>query len=534
MSSLAGTRALIRFILRRDRIRIPVWIVAILVTVAGTAAIFPDTYPTAADRQARATLLENPAMRLLLGPVHGTEDYTFGAMMASEMLGMMLIVVGLMSIFTIVRHTRADEETGRAELVRSSVVGRHASIMSALTVAVALNIAIGLSVAVALDATLVELDTAGSLMFGAAMASFGIFIAALTLVSVQINEFARAASGMSIAVLVGTYVLRGFGDMLENPLEWMPPSGFALQSAPYVDNSIWPLALLVAISIVLVPLAITLSDRRDVAAGLRQPRPGPAHASTLLARPFGMVLRRQRGSLLAWGTGLVLFGLAYGSMINEIGEQYGENPMVQGYFTALGLDTQQLTESVIAMVVMFMALLVSLFTVSTITRLRADETSTLAESLLATAVSRIRWAGETLVFGIVMTTVILLLSGLSGGVLFAADTGNWDDMWTFTGAVMAYAPALWLAAAVAVAVLGIFPKAMLLAWFVPAYGFFALILAPMMGLPSWINDLSPFEYVPRIPSADFEAVPLIVMTALALALIVAGLLGIRYRDLEFV
>jgi ABC-2 type transport system permease protein len=186
------------------------------------------------------------------------------------------------------------------------------------------------------------------------------------------------------------------------------------------------------------------------------------------------------------------------------------------------------------MVVMFMALLASLFTVSTITRLRSDETSNLAENLLATAVSRIRWAGETLIYGIVMSTVILLLTGLGGGLMFALDTGNWGDMWTFTGAILAYAPALWLAAAVAVAVLGLFPKAMLLAWFVPVYGFFALMLAPMMGLPSWINDLSPFEYIPRIPSVDFDAVPLIVMSLIALGLIVAGLFGIRRRDMEFV
>jgi ABC-2 type transport system permease protein len=534
MTSLTGAWTLIRFILRRDRIRIPIWVVAILATVVGTAAIFPDTYPTAADRQARATLVENPAMRLLLGPVHGTEDYTFGAMMATEMLGMMLVVVGLMSIFMVVRHTRAEEETGRAELVRSSVVGRHAAMSASLTVVVALNILIGLLVAIALNATLVELDLTGSLMFGAAMASFGIFFAAITLVSVQINEFARAASGMAIAFLIGTYVVRGFGDMLENPLEWMPPSGLALQSAPYVDNAIWPLSVLVGLSVALVPLAFVLSDRRDVAAGLRQPRPGPAHASPLLARPFGMVIRRQRGALMAWGIGLILFGLAYGSMINEIGEQYGDNPMVQDYFAALGLDTQQLTESVIAMVVMFMALLASLFTVSTITRLRSDETSNLAENLLATAVSRIRWAGETLIYGIVMSTVILLLTGLGGGLMFALDTGNWGDMWTFTGAILAYAPALWLAAAVAVAVLGLFPKAMLLAWFVPVYGFFALMLAPMMGLPGWINDLSPFEYIPRIPSVDFDAVPLIVMSLIALGLIVAGLFGIRRRDMEFV
>ena len=40
-----------------------------------------------------------------------------------------------MSILLVVRHTRADEETGRAELVGAGVVGRHAPLAAALVVA---------------------------------------------------------------------------------------------------------------------------------------------------------------------------------------------------------------------------------------------------------------------------------------------------------------------------------------------------------------------------------------------------------------
>jgi ABC-2 type transport system permease protein len=534
MDSFTGTWTLSRFILRRDRIRIPIWIIAFLITMVGTASIFPDTYPTDADRQVRATLIENPAMRIVLGPIHGTEDYTFGAMMASEMLGLTAVVVALMSIFMIVRHTRAEEESGRAELVRSSIVGRYAGMTAALIVTAAVNIAIGLTSAGGLYLTLVELDLEGSLLFGAAMAATGIVFAAITAVTVQINEFTRGASGMSIGVLGVTYVIRGFGDMLENFLSWIPPFGLTLQTAPYVDNRWWPILVTLGIAAILIPLAMSLSTRRDVAAALRPPSPGPRHASGMLTGPLGLVLRLQRGSAIAWGAGIVLFATAYGTMVDQIGEMYADNPMVADYFAVLGLSLTEITDSVISMFVMFFGMLASIFAVGAVTRLRAEETSLRAENVLATAVSRIRWASESLVFSIVASTSILLAAGLGSGLVYAADTGNSADTWKVVAAVAVYAPTLWLASAIAIAVFGVYPRAMALAWFVPAYGFFALMIGPLIGLPDWLYNLSPFEFVPRIPSADFDVVPLAVMTVIAAALISAGLLGIRRRDLDFV
>src|SRR5699024_12457371 len=42
------------------------------------------------------------------------------------------LLIALCSVFTVVRHTRAEEQTGRAELVRANMVGRHATLTSAV------------------------------------------------------------------------------------------------------------------------------------------------------------------------------------------------------------------------------------------------------------------------------------------------------------------------------------------------------------------------------------------------------------------
>jgi ABC-2 type transport system permease protein len=528
----SGTGTLIRFILRRDRVRIPIWVVAILVSVVGTAASLPDTFPTASARETRAVLMESPAFRLILGPGHGLDNYTYGALMASEMLGIMTVVTALMSIFMVVRHTRAEEESGRAEFVQSSVVGRHASMSAALIVVSGLNILIGLMTAFGLAAVLPELDLAGSLLFGASMAVSGVLLAGVTAVSVQINEFARGANGLATAALGVIYILRGFGDIQENALAWLSPSGWLLQTAPYVDDRWWPLALALSLSGALVVLAFQLSTRRDVASGLVPPRPGPAHASAMLTAPFGLVARLQRGSLLGWTIGVALFGMGIGAAVGEVATMYAENPLAQEYFAILGLDDTAIMESAYSLYILFFALLVSVFTVNAITRLRGEETSLRAENVLATAVSRVRWAGEYLAFAVAGSVLILFVTGLGSGLVHAASTDDPVPTIRVIASAMAYAPTLWLAAGIAIAVYGLVPRLMILAWAVPVYSFFALMFGPLLGLPGWLYDLSPFEYVPRMPVDPFELMPLLGITAIAVVLMIAGLAGFRRRDLD--
>ena len=106
------------------------------------------------------------------------------------------ILVALMSLLTVVRHTRTEEETGRLELVGATVVGRYAPLTAALVTAGLANLAIVVLVALGLIGA--GLPAAGSVAFGLAIGLVGLLFAAVAAVAAQLTEGARAATGIAV------------------------------------------------------------------------------------------------------------------------------------------------------------------------------------------------------------------------------------------------------------------------------------------------------------------------------------------------
>jgi ABC-2 type transport system permease protein len=531
--TLAGTGALLRFILRRDRLRIAAWVATLAAVQVGGAASYPDLYPTLADRDNQAAIVgDNPAMKAMSGPGFGLDDYTYGAMMTNEYLGFMAIFVALMSVLMLVRHTRTEEETGRVELVRASVVGRHAPLTAALIGVALTNLALGLLIALGMGGLGIEsIDWSGSFAFGAAYAMVGLVFAGVAAVTVQLTGYARSASGLAGALIGVAYAVRAIGDVADNGLSWLSPIGWAQAMAPYVHNNLWPLLLGLAAMAALVAVAFRLADRRDTGAGLRADRAGRAAAAPALGTPFGFAWRLQRTGLFWWAFALFGFGLAYGSAVDVI-EDYADNEVLREMIESLGGAT--LTESWLSMVIALLSIVCTVFAIIAALRPRREETSGRGELVLSTGLSRTRWVATHVTIALAGGTALLLVTGLGLGLTAAAVSGDGDLSWKVLGATLAYAPALWLTAALAVTVFGWVPRAIGLAWALLAYAILMVYLGGLLQLPQWALDLSPYTHIPRMPAAEFTALPLVILTVLAAVLVAAGLAGFRRRNLDSV
>lgn len=529
--ALAGTGTLIRFNLRRDRVRLPVWILALLLGTVATANSLTTLYTSAADRASTAETMDSPAGLATSGPRHYLDDYTFGSMMGHQMLGFTAVLVGLMSVLIVTRHTRAEEETGRAELVRSTVVGRHAHLAAALAVAVVANLALALLLAVGLAGMGVEsIDLGGSLLYGLAHAAAGIVFAAVAAVTVQITAHPRGASGMALATIGAAYVLRASGDIGSDALSWLSPIGWVQRTYVYVDNRWWPLLLALATAALAAGTGFALSTRRDVGAGLRPGRPGRPTASAALGHPLGFALRLHRGMLIGFGAGLFLLGVSYGSILGDAEDMIKDIEPLQEALEEVGGAT--ITEAFASTVMVVLAVVASIYVVMAALRPRAEENAGRAEPLLATGLSRARWVGSHVAVAMAGGTALLLLAGLGFGATGAAATDDAGLVPELTGAALAYAPALWVTVGVAVVIFGWFPRAGTAAWVVPVYGFVAGYLGQLLQLPGYLDNLSPFGHVPQLPAADMEWTPLLLLTVVAAGLVWLGLAGFRRRDLE--
>lgn len=87
------TGSLAKFMLRRDRIRIPLWLIGLTFFTFIVPLAFDQMYESQHERSALAETMNNPAMIAMVG--HGNLDnYTTGAMTAHNMLLMTAVVVG--------------------------------------------------------------------------------------------------------------------------------------------------------------------------------------------------------------------------------------------------------------------------------------------------------------------------------------------------------------------------------------------------------------------------------------------------------
>lgn len=525
--NFSGTFGMLRLYLRRDRISLPLWVLLLSVPLATVyVGSIEKVYPTQAARAGfAASIMASPAQRALYGQVYNDSLGAVGIWKA----GMFHLLIAVAVILTVIRHTRADEEAGRTELVDSTAVGRYASLSAALLLSFGASIATGAIGAAGLLTT--DVPPGGSLAFGAALACSGLVFTAVAAVTAQLSPSARVARGAAFAVLAVAFTLRAVGDAGSGALSWLSPLGWSLQVRPYAGDH-WPvLALHLATTIALTAVAYRLLAGRDVGAGLFAERAGPGSAAPALGNAFGLAWRLDRGALLLWTVGLCLYGVLMGSVVHGIGDELGGSTAARDIVVRMG-GTSALEEAFIGVAFTMMGMVAAAFAVSLTLRLHQEETGQRAETTLAGAVSRSRWLASHLVAALAGPSAAMLVSGVAGGLVYGAAAGDIGGKPAFVLASAAVQlPAVWLLSAVTVALFGLAPRFTPMAWGV-LVGFVALyLIGSLAGFPQWLLDLEPFAHVPRI-GADFTGAPLLWLLAIDAGLITLGVMAFRRRDLR--
>ncbi|GIJ23680.1 ABC transporter permease [Micromonospora lutea] len=538
MSAFTGTGRLARLALRRDRVRLAIWTLGSPLIGYALAESVASIYPEEQNRLGYVEVANSSVVaRAFNGPVASSD---LGAVVVTETYLTLAVLTALLSTFAVIRHTRQNEETGRAELLGAAAVGRYALLTAALVVVVGANALAGALLAVAFIGA--GLPAAGSVAAAAAIVGVGLAFTGVAAVTAQLSVTSRGANALAAAAVGVAFLLRATGDVLGQRSTdglrldsawptWLSPLGWGTQIRAFGDERWWVLALPAVLLIAGVAAAYALAERRDVGAGLLAARRGPARAAAGLLSPAGLTWRLHRGALIGWAVGVAVLGLAMGLAGHEVDDMIADNPAAAEAIAQLG-GGDELVDAFLAAMLGLFALTIGAYVVQALLRVRGDESDGILEPLLATAISRHRWLGTQVVGAVLGALALMLLAGVTTGLGYGLAAGD-PVGWTveLTGAALLWLPALLVVAGVVTALFGALPRwSVALSWAVLIAFLLLGQLGAALDLPQAALNLSPYTHVPSVPAVDVTVLPLVLLTAAAAALLAIGLITFRRRD----
>ncbi|GAA3941852.1 ABC transporter membrane-spanning protein [Actinomadura viridis] len=526
---LAGTGILTRLILRRERVKLPAWSLGITLLLLYFATVVSEATKTEEQLQDVRRFTEG-TIGALFGPGYGRDDITAERYLAGVYGVFFFVLAALMSLLLVSRHTRVDEQNGRAELIRSTVVGRHAQLTAVLIVAIGANASLALLLAGAMTAN--GYDGGQGLLFGASVGAVGLVFAGITALTVQITENSRSATGIAGAALGAAWVVRAVGDMTSDhggPLSWFSPLAWSNQTRPYVDGRWWPLLLSAGLAAAAAAAGYALSARRDVGAGLVAARTGEPVAAPWLNSPLAAAFRFQRAGLIWWTVALAAFGFIFGGVADQIADS---DDISADRIEMFGGSVDTLVDGYLSVITLFTAVIAGVMVVLGVQAARWEETKGRAEPVLATATSRRAWFGGYLAVISIGLVGLLLVAGLMTGLGAAVSVGDGSYVWTVTAAHLAHAPGVLVLLGIAALLFGVFPRAIGATWVVLGYSLFAGLFGALLDLPQWARNLLPMEHTGQPPLDGVSWPAVLILLVIAAGLAAAGLAGFQRRDLE--
>ncbi len=529
MSGYAGTGALLRLALRRDRMVVPLSVLGLVALAGGSAKSTVDLYQGQDAIEAARALLTSPALVGMYGPIANPDNPDSFAIFKTLLLG--AVAVALLAIVLVRRHTRTEEEAGRTELVGAGVVGRRAPLTAAVLLSVGTVVVASALSSLSLIGS--GLGARGSWAFGIAWATVGLTFTGVAAVAAQLTTTTRGAGAWAFGTLGVSYLLRAVGDTsgAASWLTWLSPLGWAEKIEVFGENKVVVAVLPLVVTVLLIALAYALQERRDFGSGLLPSRPGPAEAAPALRSPWALAWRLQRANLLGWVIGYAIVGTVLGAVAGSVASLAGGESM-QELLRKLGGNASSLTDTFISTELQFLAIGAAAYGISAALRLRSEENDLHTEQILATSTRRWTVLASHSVIALLGSALLMLVLALALALGTRSQYGGFGAaLGHLLPSALATIPPVWVCVGLALAIFGSAPKIVYVAWGLLAAFVVVGEFGPLFNLPQPVIDVSPFVHAVVLPGSSVVATPLVVLFAIAAALVVLAQTTFRRRDI---
>jgi ABC-2 type transport system permease protein len=490
---------------------------------------YRHTYPTSADRIAFArSFATNTGLRLLYGQPHDLVTVSgYGAWRVGGVLAIAAAVFGLLGA---VRALRAEEDSGRLEIVLAGVVSRRSATVGAMSAVAGGILLLWLAEFAGLLAG--GLPAAGAAYLALATASVAPVFVGIGALASQLAPTRRGALGLGAAVLGLLFVARVLADTVSGAgwLRWITPLGWAELLRPFAGPQPLVLLLPAVTTALLLAAAVRLAAGRDIGTGLLPARDSADPRLRLLNSPTGQALRSQRGTLIATVGAAAAFMFVFGVVAHGISP--ADIPQnLQDEIAKLGVGSIVTPTGYLAFLFMLVTVAVSALACAQVGAARQEEAEQRLETLLAQPIGRARWLVGRLLLAAVGIALVALTAGLFAWVGATAAGVDIALSGTLEAGANALPTAL-LFLGIAALAYALAPRASAgIAYGLLTVAFLWQLVGSLLGPPRWVLNLTPFAHVGLVPAEPFHTAAAAIVTAIGLLAAGVAVAAFRHRDL---
>jgi ABC-2 type transport system permease protein len=468
-----------------------------------------------------------------VGTIGGFVSWHYGAYLT--------LLAGLWSILALSSTLAGEARRGSLDLAVAAPLPRALIALEKLAGHVtALVLAAAIIAVAAWAAGTVFAAFPGDEIPAAAALSFGVGIALKALMAGSV-AFALAAfvgrgiaAGIAGALLFGSYVVTSYRAVVPAfdivaELSWL---GWTADHVPLAGRSDWgSLGLVAVASFIVLAIGVAGFVRRDIGIVSTTRLPGLPRAFLGIGGP----IRRSSAEVLpvsvAWGVGLGIYGLLMAAASRAFVDELARAPSLLAMAESLlpGMDWTTPLGFLQLLFVDFGLVLVGLAAATLVWVRMSDESDGRFELLLATPVTRVRWAvagGIGSWLGVALITLII-----AGALAIGVSAAGGEVATPVIGTLVL---ALYGAALVGIGI-GIGGLARP-AFAAPAVMAFALatflvdLLGPALSLPHWLQELALSNHLGEPMLGTWDLGGMAVCLALAMGGVALGAWGLNRRD----
>jgi ABC-2 type transport system permease protein len=501
----------------------------VAVVCAGMSAMVASQYQamfgSQLDRSALRALAENPAIKILFGPAVALDDA--GGFTVWRTGTPLLVLGGVWILLAATRIARGEEDAGRWDLLLAGRLRMVDLVLRCLAAVAGCALLISAAVGAALLAA--GTDGTGAIIYATAIFGVTLTFATAGLLAAQIMPTRPAAIGLTVSVVGVALLLRMVADGVPALAwsAWVTPFGLVSRAAPYAENRVAPLLVLVAVPLLLALATVATARGRDLGSGVIAVASSRLPRTRLLGSIAGFAVRRAVRPTIGCAIGIGAYFLLVGALIASILEFFDENSRFAELAAAAGFAGLDSANGFAAALFSLLAIPTGLYGATRLAAMVADERARRQTALFATPTSRTRLLSTEIGVtsaGVLFLHVVAALAIWSGAMITGAPMG--------IGAALAgalnTAPVAWLAVAAAALAVGWLPSMVGAIGALPVVGGFLLYAAHA---PSWVTELSPFVHVGAVPKASPDWPAVVTFILISVAMSAAGLAGYSHRDL---